>query len=549
MKKALLTFISLFCVQTANAANLIEVFNQALQSDPIYQQAIAQRLATKQGVPISLANLLPSMSVSWDPSLTRSGFSGTNFATGASPRNNTLRAYSLTLTASQTVFNFSQFMNLAGALATSKGADATLNAALQDLMVRVSSAYFQILQDEDNLTYAEATKLAFQEQLEQMRQQQKVGLKTITDVYTAQASYDSAVASFIAAQTALANDRENLRVITGKYYDNLSPLSENFPLVSPEPSNMEKWVRISLAQNWTIKASQYAAQTAKDNISQQLGGHLPTVTVNGTIDRQFSQNINGYMQALNQRNGPSTQTDRSVMVDVTFPLLAGGGVVAASDQAEYNYEVAQQQLEQTQRGVVNSARQNYMNIIQGISQVKADRQAIKSTVKSLEGLEESYKVGTETLVDVLNQQQKVFEAQVQYAQDRYAFVNSVLALKQAAGTLSFDDLRAINTWLMSQRRPHKQLRHIKIKPHQYSHKKPRKKAVHKKKVATKSTHVTKKKVTAKKKPDAKKRVTAKKKRTVSKKLAARKHAHQPRKKVTPKKTLKHQAHKVKQTTV
>lgn len=513
MKKVLLFLTSLICLQTANAADLIEVFNQALTSDPIYQQAIAQRLVTKQGVPISLANLLPSLSVSWDPSVTRSGFSGVDVATGSSPRNNTLRSYSLTLTLTQTVFNYSQYMNLAGALATSSGADATLNAALQNLMTRVAKAYFQVLQDEDNLTYAKATKLAFQEQLEQMQQQQKVGLKTITDVYTAQSSYDSAVASYIAAQTALANDRENLRVITGKYYDNLAPLSEQFPLVSPKPADMEKWVNTSLAQNWTIKSSQYAVQTARDNIRQQFGGHLPTVTLTGTMDRQYAQNINGYMQALNQRVGPSTQTDRAIGVDVTLPLLAGGGVVAATDQAEYNYTLTQQQLEQTQRGVVNTARQSYMNIIQGISQVKADRQTIRSTIKSLEGLEESYEVGTETLVDVLNQQQKVFQAQVQYAQDRYAFVNSVLALKQAAGTLSFDDLRAINKWLLKNRSS-KEFHRIKIRPHQLSSKKPAKRMTHKKKVAAKKKPVTTKKVAVKK--PAPKKVAKKAEKTAKK---------------------------------
>ncbi|MBV9576869.1 MAG: TolC family protein, partial [Gammaproteobacteria bacterium] len=71
---------------------------------------------------------------------------------------------------------------------------------------------------------------------------------------------------------------------------------------------------------------------------------------------------------------------------------------------------------------------------------------------SLEGIKASYGVGTETLVDVLNQQQKLFQAQTQYASDRYAFVNNILALKQAAGTLSFDDLRAINAWLVDEDR-------------------------------------------------------------------------------------------------
>ena len=127
--------------------------------------------------------------------------------------------------------------------------------------------------------------------------------------------------------------------------------------------------------------------------------------------------------------------------------MSGGGNIAQTKQAVYNYQNAQQQLDQTTRNTLNSTRQSYLGIVAGISQISADKEAIKSSISSLQGMEESYKVGTETLVDVLNQQQKVFQAQTQYAKDRYAFVNNVLALKQAAGTLSFDDLRAINAWL------------------------------------------------------------------------------------------------------
>ncbi|HTM62889.1 MAG TPA: TolC family outer membrane protein [Gammaproteobacteria bacterium] len=447
MKKLLFTLFTLISCQSLHAADLIEVYSQALNSDPIYQQAVSQRLATKEGVPISLSSILPNINLSYSPGVTRSGFAGANVVTGSSPRNNTLRFYDLTLSLTQTVFNFSQFMTVSSSISLSSGADATLNAALQNLMIRVSSAYFAVLKDEDNLTYNEASVLAYKQQLDQVKQQFKVGIKTITDVYTAQASYDSAVADQIAAQTQLTNDKENLRVITGVYYDHLAPLSENFPLISPKPRNVEDWVKTSLKQNWQIKASQYNVVSARQIVRQQFGGHLPTATMTLSSEKQYTENNNAYRQALNQRDGPSTQSNRTIMFNLNLPIFSGGGVVAQTDQAIYNFEIAQQQLEQTQRSTVNTTRQSYFGVISGISQVKADREAVQSTISSLRGMEESYNVGAETLVNVLNQQQKVFEAQVQYASDRYAFVNNFLALKQAAGTLGFNDLRAVNVWL------------------------------------------------------------------------------------------------------
>jgi outer membrane protein len=397
------------------------------------------------------------------PAVTRTGFAGTNFVsvipgTGSgfvTPRNITVRSYALTLTATQTVFNFAQFSGVASAVATAKGADATLNAAMQSLMIRAASAYFAVLKDEDNLDYALASKTAFAQQLDQVDQQYKVGLKTITDVYTARASYETAVATYIAAEATLANDKENLRVITGNYYDHLAPLSEAFPLISPKPLSVEDWVRTAQLQNWTVKSAQYNADSARQLIRQQFAGHLPTINLQGSMERLYTDNINGY-RTLNQRSGPGTQSDRSIGLNITMPLFQGGGVVAQTNQAVYNYKVAQQQVEQALRDTTNTTRQSYLNIIAGISKIKADQEAVKSAISSWEGLQASYNVGTGTLVDVLNQQQRVFQAQTQYATDRYAFVTNILALKQAAGTLSFDDLRALNAWLLKNQQ-HKKL--------------------------------------------------------------------------------------------
>ena len=437
---------------SAYATDLLTVYNQAQTSDAEYQQAIAERMSINEGVPISIAALLPNVTAQAQPSISRIGYSGSSVLTDINgntitPRNNTQQYYSMQLTVTQTVFDFAQFSRVAGSLATAKGADAALNAAAQSLMIRVSRAYFAVLQDEENLNYIEATKTAFNEQLKEARQQYEVGLKSITDVYNAKARYDTAVSNCIAAQTNLENDRENLRVITGRYYPHLSRLSETFPLQSPKPLNAETWVNTAIQQNWVIKASQYKVQTALQNIRQQFSGHLPTVNVSGTLSRQYTNNINGY-QSYIQRNGPATETDKQIALNLTLPIFSGGGVVAQTNQAKYDYEATQQGLERTMRDVANKTRQSYLNILAGINKVKSDKDAISSNTQSLHGMEEAYRAGTETLFNVLDQQQILYASQTQYAADRYAVVNNMLLLKQAAGTLGFEDLRAINAWLV-----------------------------------------------------------------------------------------------------
>ncbi len=440
VKKILFIITILFSMQT-EAADLIEVFRQALTSDPTFQQAISQRLSTREGVPINLAGLLPTISA---------GLAAPNynkFASSGPASGNvsgTQRGYDLNLNLTQTVFDFGKFAGLASARALAKGADATLSAATQNLMIRVAQAYFNVLKDQDNLVYIRSTRTAYAKQLNQITQQYRVGLKTITDVYTARASYETSVANYIAADAQLATDKENLRAITGELYPSLARLRDDFPLVTPEPADINEWVTLAGKQNWSVKSSQYQAESNRDIIKQQFAGHLPSVNVQaGYQNDYFAASGN----TIFQTNGSSQTHTSTASVNFNFPILAGGLVVAQTDQAKYNYQVALQQLEFQLRSTLTQTRQSYLNVVAGISKIAADKQSITSNISSLEGMQAGYRVGTEILVNVLNQQENVFEAEQQYAADRYAYVNNLLALKQAAGTLNEDDLAAINRWL------------------------------------------------------------------------------------------------------
>lgn len=446
MKKSLLILSTLLGIHVAHATTLIDVYQQALTSDQIYQQALSQRLSDQQGMPISLSALLPTMGVVIAPSVTKTLYGGS--AATAAPVTN--RAIDMKLTLTQTVFDMGKYANFAGSRALYKQADATLNAATQDLMLRVAKAYFAVLYDEDSLRNFFANRKAYAKQLDQVKQQYNVGLKTITDVYTAQASYDAAAADYIAAENTLANDKENLRVITGVLYPSLGELSESFPLVSPQPANMEAWVRTAQKQNWSIKAAQYASDAARQAVKQQFAGHIPTLDAQAGYDLNHARIISTPRDAIEVATTPGgslhTHT-RSVSLVLNVPLVQGGFVVASTRKAQYDYQVVSSRLDQQVRTVTNTTRQSYLGVLAGISKIKADRQAVKSAHSSLEGLQAAYDVGTSTLVDVLNQQQKLLEAQQQYAADRYAFVNNWLALKAAAGTLSDQDLAGISMWL------------------------------------------------------------------------------------------------------
>ncbi len=488
MKKTLsliLVALGMFATATVNAADLIQAYNQALMSDPTYHKQIDQALSTEEGIPIARALLFPQINGTVVPLINKTKNTGPAAITSA-PAADTFHSLSMNLTLTQTIFNFEQFSALQGAKASARQALANLNYQLQDLMLRVAKAYTDVLEAEDNLAYSKANKDANAKQLDQVNQQYKVGLKTLTDVYTAQASYDISLATFIAAETRLANNKETLRAITNVYYPHLAKLSEKFPLRSPQPANMEKWVRTALQQNWSIRAAQYGVQAACEAINQQLAGHLPTLNLQGMYNVVVShtdaptifQFDNMNVEAV--RPGSGKYRTASLQLNLAVPIFAGGGVVAATNQARFNYRAQIQQLEFTARDAVKDARQKYLDVTSGIKQIYADRAAVKSAIASFEGLQEGYLVGTQTLVDVLNQLQKVFSAQLQYAHDRYAYVNNLLLLKNAAGTLSQEDLVVINSWLVNNRRESAMYNYDYDGEKQHKHK--NKKVVKKKKV-------------------------------------------------------------------
>jgi outer membrane protein len=433
--------------QVANASNLLQVYQQAQSFDPTFQKAVAQRLSVKEGVPISLSALLPNLTASANPSIARTGNAGVNYISPLLyPRNITSPAYTLSLSVTQTVFDFAQFFNLSSEISKSKSADATLNAALQDLMFRVANAYFTILKDEENLLYSAQSKQAYAKQLEQIQMQFKARISTITDVDTAKASYDYSVSNYIGALNTLENDREVLREMTNVYYTHLSPFNKHFPVVTPQPENINKWVEVALRQNWSIKAAQYKMQSALEVVKQQFSGHLPTVSLQGSVTRQYTSNINRYPSS-NTPQGTGIISDREIGLNINLPLYTGGQVTAQTNQARYNYEVAQQELTQTDQAVITKARQSYNSMMYAVSRINADIRAVAANQRSVHGMEISFNVGILSLIDILNQQQKLYQSQTQYAADRYEYIKNMVALKQAAGTLSFNDLRAINSWL------------------------------------------------------------------------------------------------------
>jgi outer membrane protein len=423
----------------AEEQDLLMTYVQALENDPVLQQAIANQLATKQGLPIAASQLLPQASIQfYNESQNAFLFPGTvpediNSSGGIE------RTYGYIASATQNIINFSTWSLIREARRLSEEADATFLANEQNLITRVANAYFNVLAAEDTLTFATAQKEALASQLNQVQQRFDVGLVAITDVYDFQAQYDSQVAEEISAMNNLENAKESLQVITGIPVYELAPLKPTVPLHKPEPLDMNAWVEQAEYDNPTLAASRFAMQAAEETISTERAQLYPNLEVVG----EYGSSHNG--QVFDSQ--PGSSTGWAVAVESTLNIFSGGQIISQVRQAEYQYQSARDAFEEQRRNTINQTRSAFRAIETAISQVKALQQAVISAESALEANEASYEVGIKTSVDVLDSISLLYQQKQNLANAKYNYILSILQLKQATGVLEVMDLIQINEWL------------------------------------------------------------------------------------------------------
>ena len=420
--------------QNALAVSLADVYKQALLSDPTFKAARAQWLANRESLPISRSALFPQLDAQGSASRAYSSSDASGPYAGSYGN---MSSYSLSLT--QPLFRFGDWAKVWQAQALVKKAEVTFLAAAESLLLRTAQAYFNVLQARDILSFTTADREAHERTLNQTKHKYAAGLIAITDLENAKASYDDAVAKEIAATNDLCISFEKLSEITGVRYISLDPVKETFPLLSPNPADIERWAKAAEQQNFDLAAKRYATIIAKENIKVQAAGHLPTIDANGNYAFNYggNPNVSSY----------GHQKSASAGLALNLPLFQGGLVLANVRQANYQYQQAISDQETTHRSTVSATRQAYLTVLSNISQIKARKQAIKSAQSSLRATTAGYEVGTRTMVEVLQEQAKLYERQKDFAASEYTYITQFLTLKQLTGILDFNDFIKIDTWL------------------------------------------------------------------------------------------------------
>jgi outer membrane protein len=459
MKRFLTVFALCVCATAAPAADLLAVYQRALQNDPQLREAEANRLAALETKPQALAALLPQ--IEGTGLVTREHDTGQSTITQplTSPPGpvllqtypfdgriaTTTHKYGVDL--KQNLFRWENWVALKRADAQVAQAEADYQAAQQDLMARVAQRYFDVLAAQDDLEAQQVALVSIQRQLDQAESRFQIGLIAITDVEEARAAHDTGAAAVIAAKRTLASTQELLREITGDPFDWLARPIEPFELANPDPVNEDRWVDMALQQNLALVSSRLAADIARENIGAARGGHFPSLDLVGSRYKLTTNGLDTFTDGTPAGGTTLNQNQRTIGLQLTFPIYAGGMVSSQVRQAVYLHRAAKERVERVARQTEHDARDSYLGVLSEISRVKALRRAVESNATSLRATESGYEAGTRTAVDVLQSRQLWVQAQTAYSRSRYDYMLNVLKLQQAAGTLSQQSLERINSLL------------------------------------------------------------------------------------------------------
>jgi outer membrane protein len=423
-------------VRNAAAIDLLGVYDLARNNDPTYLAAGSTHEAAMEATPQARADLLPQVSA--DASYTRT------HASLRPPGQPWLKlsTNAIRLTVTQPVYRRDLLIGLGQAKSRVAKADVDYAFSTQTLMLRVATAYFAVLNSIDNLRFARANLEAISEQLKQAQQRFDVGLIALTGVEEAKARYDLAVSTVIEAENQLRDALEALRESTGVYYDEdrLATLGDSMPLITPEPDDIDEWTRIAFEQNLQMASANFDVVIAEQEIRRRHSGHYPSVSLVGQTSASDSS------KTRNTSTGPETH-DASLSVQLSMPIYSGGRVTSETREARALHRTALNAYELARRTVQSQTRRSFTGVKSGISRVQALRQAVVSNKSALDAIQAGFQVGTRTSVDVLDAQREFFLAEFSFAEAKYSYIIDILTLKQAAGTLSEDDLRGINDWL------------------------------------------------------------------------------------------------------
>ena len=433
--------LALACAGTAQAQSLQQLYDAARDYDAAYRSTRAQADSVVFKAEQSRALRRPTVNaigtvVMNDANTPYTSIVGT-----------TTNREAIELSAQQPLFNRPNDRTIAQAERSIEIAQAQLLLAEQDLIIRVTQAYFDVLGAADALTTVQASKKAIVEQLASAKRNFEVGTATITDTREAQAKFDLVVAQELAAENDLNIKRLALASVVGRRGVSPKPIALPFAVPPLVPADMEEWVTRADEVSPSLRQLRLSLDVARLEIEKARAGHLPTVGVSASLSEAHTR------LKAESRSSPFPPSSGSgltsnIALQVNLPLFAGWSVQNRIKETLSLEEKTASDLEAGRRGVAQNTRAAFLGVQSLAAQVSALEAAEASNKLSLEATQLGYKVGVRVNIDVLNAQTQLFQTQRDLAKARYDVILNRLKLRQASGVLAPQDIFTVEALLV-----------------------------------------------------------------------------------------------------
>lgn len=418
----------------------MDLYGEAQTSDPTFQSARHALEAAKQKRPEAFSALLPALSASGADGRTE----GRTRYTDTPEINRSFNTDQWTLQLTQPVFRADRLLAYGEARATVEQALAQFDAARQDLLLRLSRAYFDVIVAERHVTAARAQLVALNEQLQAAERSFKAGVASITDVDDTRSRAASAQSQEVGALNDLESARAALEAIIGEPPERLAALRTDAALPKPFPADVSSWVQRATAENPGVRAAEAVAKASDYELDRSRAQRLPSVDLVATYGGNYAGG-----NITEPINYDTIVRDKQINLQVTLPLLDGGGMHAQVAEARAQRAKALSDLSAAQRQAALDARQSFAAALSGASQVQALETAESAGQRALKGNQVGYGLGIRINSDVLNAEQQLYGTMQDLDKARYDTLYAGLKLKAATGQLSEEDLRGVNALLES----------------------------------------------------------------------------------------------------
>ncbi|AEF54233.1 TolC family outer membrane protein [Marinomonas posidonica] len=440
MKKHIISSLITAAVMSSTAVqaeSIYDVYKLAKQNDPGLRAAAATYQAQKEGVTVTKGNLYPEISFS-------GSLGYTNIDSPSIEYDN--NSNSLALELNYPIYSPALGYAVDAVEISSASAGVSYENSEEDLALTTLTEYFNLLIAQSTLQTTEALVKSTASQLDRAKKQYEVGLASVTDLQDAQAEYDSVRVTELSARSSVSYAQKALYQRTGRVIESIPTLSADYPIRLDPNMTVDTLIAKAQKDNKELKILSLAVESAENNISiQKSNGRTPTVSITGSLSRTD----NDYSVTSSSLTSGATNTT-ALSLGVSIPLYSGGAINASVRQASAEAESAIEQKASSLQSIELNIRSLYLDLQTAVAQIEAQQQLIRSRNSALEATKAGYDVGTRNLVELLDAQSNLYDAQNTYEQYRYNFVLKQLSLLEATGDLTEDKIKQLDKWLVAQ---------------------------------------------------------------------------------------------------